>query len=153
MAGSGTDGPPRATGGPASPGSGGVLTASDDVAARYARPPRRVSRTLLVVAGVLALLVSFASVTTAVLSDQVRWRDVGFDVVSPERVLVTFEVYADAGDRVRCQVRAADTRYGDVGQVEVDLGPLPARGQLQTVEVRTVAPAVSASVRTCVRLP
>lgn len=134
---------------PAAPGP----VAADDVSARYARPPRRVSRSLLVAGGVLAAVLAFASVTAAVLADDVRWRDVGFDVVSEQRVAVTFEVYGDAGDTVRCQVRAADTRYGDVGQVEVDLGPLPARGLVQTVEVRTVAPAVSASVRTCVRLP
>ena len=96
---------------------------------------------------------SFAAVTAAVLDTDVRWRDVSFEVVDDRRVEVRFEVYAGEGDEVRCLVRAADARYGDVGQVEVDLGPLPARGEARTVQVRTVAPASSASVRTCVLLP
>lgn len=128
-------------------------TAVDDVRARYARPRRPLRRLLWLGGGIVLAAAALALVASSVLAPQVRWRDVGFDVVADDRVDVTFEVYADAGDVVRCQVRAADTRYGDVGQVEVDLGPLPAEGLQTTVAVRTAAPAVSASVRTCVPLP
>ena len=137
----------------ATAGSGAGVPDVDDVAARYARPPRRGRRLLVTALGAAAGLAAFASVGAAVLEQDVRWRDVSFEVVDDELVRVRFEVYAEEGDRLRCQVRAADARYGDVGQVEVDLGPLPARGESRTVEVRTVAPASSASVRTCVRLP
>ena len=105
------------------------------------------------VVGVVLALAAFAAVTANVLDTDVRWRDVAFDVVDDDLVRVRFEVFGSEGENVRCLVRAADARYGDVGQVEVDLGPLPARGQAATVEVRTVAPAASASVRTCVPLP
>ena len=130
--------------------------ASDDVAARYA--PSRVGRRrwrlrAAAAVGVLVVGLAFASVTASVLDREVRWRDVSFDVVSAEQVRVTFEVYGAEGDLVRCQVRATDTRYSDVGQLDVDLGPLPRRGEQVTVEVRTLATAVSASVRTCVRRP
>ncbi|MFC3686832.1 DUF4307 domain-containing protein [Aquipuribacter hungaricus] len=129
---------------------------ADDVAARYA--PRRTARSrwtgrALAVAGVVAVGAAFASVTASVAGPEVRWRDVAFDVLSPELVQVTFEVYGEQGQTVRCQVRAADVRYGDVGQLDVDLGPLPAGGEQATVDVRTLAPAASASVRTCVALP
>ena len=129
---------------------------SDDVAARYA--PSRVGRRrwwvrAAAAVGVVVVGLAFASVTASVLDREVRWRDVSFDVVSAEQVRVTFEVYGAEGDLVRCQVRATDTRYSDVGQLDVDLGPLPRRGEQVTVEVRTLAPAVSASVRTCVLRP
>lgn len=129
---------------------------SDDVAARYA--PSRVGRRrwrlrAAAAVGVLVVGLAFASVTASVLDREVRWRDVSFDVVSAEQVRVTFEVYGAEGDLVRCQVRATDTRYSDVGQLDVDLGPLPRRGEQVTVEVRTLATAVSASVRTCVLRP
>jgi hypothetical protein len=128
----------------------------DDVAARYAaRRPRRGRARAVVAAGLgaVAAVTAFVLVTASVLDTDLRWRDVSFSVLDDERVTVRFEVYGSEGDLVRCQVRAADARYGDVGQVEVDLGPLPARGQAATVEIRTVAPASSASVRTCVPLP
>ncbi len=128
----------------------------DDVAARYARPRggrARWTRRLLVVAGVLALVLVSVSVASSVLDHEVRWRDVGFEVVSPEQVQVRFEVYGRVGDEVRCQVRATDARYSDVGQVDVDLGPLEARAERVSVELRTLGEASSASVRTCVLRP
>ncbi|WP_380165978.1 DUF4307 domain-containing protein [Jannaschia sp. R86511] len=128
--------------------------ARDDVAARYARPRRRRTTLVLAVLGAVAAVAAFSAVTAALLDTDVRWRDVSFEVVDDELVQVRFEVYGAEGDRVRCQVRAADARYGDVGQVEVDLGPLPpGGGEARTVPVRTVAPAASASVRTCASLP
>ncbi len=126
---------------------------ADDVAARYSRPQRPwMGRVLAVLGGVVAVA-AFALVVSSLLDDGVRFRDISFAVVDDDLVQVRFEVYADEGDVVRCQVRAADARYGDVGQVEVDLGPLPAGGgEGATVDVRTVAPAASASVRACVRV-
>jgi hypothetical protein len=131
----------------------GPAHTDDDVAARYARPARRGARVVWAVVGVVLALASFTAVTANVLDTDVRWRDISFDVVDDELVQVRFEVYGEEGESVRCLVRAGDARYNDVGQVEVDLGPLPARGQAATVDVRTVAPASSASVRTCVLLP
>lgn len=141
---------PRSSSG-AEPGP--VAVADDEVSARYAVPSRPRVRLLWAVIGSVVLLAAFATVTASVLDREVRWRDVGFDVVDAEQVQVTFEVYGTEGQRVRCLVRAADARYADVGQVEVDVGPLPEQGQSVVVEVRTVEPAASASVRTCVALP
>ncbi|MGJ7442395.1 DUF4307 domain-containing protein [Aquipuribacter sp. MA13-6] len=140
-----------------SAGGGGTTAraqqAGDDVSARYARPQRPWLTRTLAVLGVVAAVGAFALVVTSLLDDGVRFRDVSFAVVDEDLVQVRFEVYADEGDLVRCQVRAADARYGDVGQVDVDLGPLPpGGGEGATVDVRTVAPAASASVRACVRL-
>ena len=130
----------------------GVQPVDDDVAARYARPSGgrdRAARRLLVVAGAVAVVLAFVSVASSVLDHEVRWRDVSFDVVSAELVTVTCEVSGREGAAVRCQGRAADARYGDVGQLDVDLGPLAAAGESATVEVRTLGRASSASVRTC----
>ncbi|WP_336924135.1 DUF4307 domain-containing protein [Aquipuribacter sp. SD81] len=131
---------------------------SDDVAARYAGPagPRRGRlRTLAVVLGLLVVAAVVASLVASLLRNaaDVTWRDVSFEVVDARTVRTTFEVYAEPGDRVRCQVRAADARYTDVGQVDVDLGPLQGRATSATATIRTTHEAVSSSVRTCVRLP
>ena len=125
---------------------------SDDVAARYARPRRRGLAVLASAVGALLTVGALVTVGTAVLDTDVRWREVAFDA-GPDQVQVTFEVFAREGDTVRCQVRATDQRFADVGQLDVDLGPLTAQGTSSTVTVRTVSPAVSASVRTCVVLP
>jgi hypothetical protein len=132
-------------------------TADDDVAARYGGRRGAGGTRRLVVAGVAAAVVlglGLVVVGVAVLDRDVRWQTVMFQVTSPERVEVTFEVYGRAGDRVRCLVRATAEDFADVGQREVDLGPLPAGGDLRvTTTVRTIAPGANAGVRTCAVLP
>ena len=125
---------------------------SDDVAARYARPRRRGATVLATVVGVALAAGALVTVSLGVLDSEVRWREVSF-VTEADQVELTFEVFAREGDTVRCQVRATDERYADVGQADVDLGPLPARGVSRTVTIRTVSPATSASVRACTVLP
>jgi hypothetical protein len=126
---------------------------ADDVAARYARPQRRGLRVVATTVGVVLALAAAALVTRAVVTDDVSWREVAFTVEDEHTVRLQWEVYADPGDRLRCQVRAADGRYNDVGQVDVDLGPLEGRALAVSTEVRTTSEAVTSSVRTCVRLP
>ncbi len=105
-------------------------------------------------AATLVLLTALAWFASAVLDRDVRWQTVTFEVTGPERVEVTFEVYGRSGDRVRCLVRATADDFADVGQREVDLGPLPPGGDLRvTTTVRTIAPGANAGVRTCVVLP
>ena len=101
--------------------------------------------------GVAVATALLVMLTLAVTANRVSWREVGFEVVSPELTTATFEVFAPPGATVRCQVRATDTSFVDVGQVDVDLGPVPRQGLRRTVEIRTLAEASSASVRRCVR--
>ena len=125
---------------------------SDDVAARYARPRRRGLTVLASLVGVALAGSALVMVSLGVLDSDARWREVSF-ATAPEEVELTFEVFAGEGETVRCQVRATDERFADVGQLDVDLGPLPAQGTSRTVTIRTVSPATSASVRACVVLP
>jgi hypothetical protein len=129
----------------------------DDVAARYGRSRAgggRRRRVAAAAGAAVLLLAALVWVALAVLDRDIRWQTVSFEVTGPERVEVTFEVYGRAGDRVRCLVRATADDFADVGQREVDLGPLPPGGDLRvTTTVRTIAPGANASVRTCAVLP
>ncbi|MGF1660974.1 MAG: DUF4307 domain-containing protein [Kineosporiaceae bacterium] len=146
---------------PQTPGAAaepGPAPADDDVAARYAGPRAgagaRRRLTVAAAAAAVVLLLVLGWFAFAVLDRDVRWQTVTFEVTGPERVEVTFEVYGRAGDRVRCLVRATADDFADVGQREVDLGPLPAGGDLRvTTTVRTIAPGANAGVRTCAVLP
>lgn len=132
-------------------------TYDDDVAARYTRaaPAGHRRRRRILAAGALAVaLAGFLWFAFEITDREARWQLVTFAVTDDEHVDVTFEVYGAEGDRLRCLVRAMDGDFADVGQVEVDLGPLPDGGALrETVTVRTISPPANASVRTCAVLP
>jgi hypothetical protein len=135
---------------------GGPLL-DDDVAARYGHVPRAGSPRWRRTAAAAALVVAaalFLWFALSVVDRDARWQLVSFVVTDPEHVDVTFEVYGEEGDRLRCLVRATSDDFADVGQVEVDLAPLPAGGaRRETVTVRTIAPPANAGVRTCAVLP
>ncbi len=131
-------------------------TPSDDVAARYG-PTRgaKPSRARIVVLAAVALLVAVCFVWVSVeFSDRdARWRDVSFRSIDDDTAEATFEVFADTGTTLRCVVRAVDAELADVGRVEVDVGPVVAGAARETVVIRTLRPAVGASVGICVLLP
>lgn len=142
--------------------SGGPLlnddTLDDDVAARYGRPApagsRARQRRFLAGGALAAALALFLWFAVAVTDRDAHWQMVSFVVTDDEHVAVTFEVYGDEGARLRCLVRAMGDDFADVGQVEVDLPPLPPGGAVRrTVTVRTISPPANAAVRTCAVLP
>jgi hypothetical protein len=81
--------------------------------------------------------------------DPVQWQDVGFSIAGPESIDVTFQVTKDPGATVRCQVKALNESFAEVGVLPVDVGPSSGRVQRLTVTVRTAELAVTGTVDTC----
>ncbi len=116
-------------------------------------PGRR--RTLRVV-GAVAALVALAWVVWAGLGQarvDVRSDDVGFVIVSDQRVDVTYDVGKDPGRTAVCTLQALDRGKGTVGLATVTIGPARERVTRSTSTVRTSAPAVTGIVRDCALRP
>lgn len=128
----------------------------DDVAARYAAPPARLRgrRLVAAVAAAALALAAFGWWAATSVQRDLRWSTLTFETVSEDRVAVTFDVIGRPGDVARCVVVARSGDLADAGRAEADVGPLPDDGsQRATVSVRTITPASTAEVRTCVLTP
>jgi len=125
-------------------------------AGRYGPEPTPRRRRLAVAGIVLVALVGIA-VTLAIglrsANEPVRYKDFGFDVVSPERVDVTFEVYMDAGTTAVCTLDALNESYAQVGTVDVTIGPVDVAEARYTVEVATSELATTGIVQSCRVVP
>ncbi|MGV8978176.1 MAG: DUF4307 domain-containing protein [Cellulomonas sp.] len=106
----------------------------------------------LVPAGVVTLLAGAVIVWlgTSALREPVVWQDVGFSIVGPERIDVTFEVTKNPATAVRCDVTALSRSFTEVGVASVEVGPSTDRVQRFTVPVATAELAVTGTVDTCV---
>lgn len=106
----------------------------------------------LVPAAIVTLVAAVAVVWlgAGTLDDPVQWQDVGFSIVGPERIDVTFEVTKDPAATVRCDVTALSRSFAEVGVGSVELGPSADHVQRVTVEVATAELAVTGTVDTCV---
>ena len=119
---------------------------------RYGRPPSRARR--LAGLGGLALLaaVGLAWVVWAGLGQadaDVRWTDLGYQVIDNSRVSVTYDVGKDPGATAVCSLRALDRNKSAVGIAEVTIGPSERRVTRRTDQIRTSALAVTGVVREC----
>lgn len=79
----------------------------------------------------------------------VRWKDVGFDIVSSERIDVTFEVTLDPGTSAVCTVNALTPTFAQAGTTDVQVGPLDSSTARYTVQVTTSEPATTGTVVGC----
>lgn len=79
----------------------------------------------------------------------VRWSDVGYEVVDDTTVEVTFTVVKDPDATVVCTVEALNGRFAQVGLATVEVGPADRRGVQHTVTVRTAERAVTGVVEAC----
>lgn len=106
----------------------------------------RIAVALALAAGV-ALAAWFTIVDTQ--RDPVSYADVGFSVTSAEAVEVTFDVSMPPGTEAVCTVTALSKNFAEVGAVDVEVGPEPARTTRHTVTVATTELATTGVVGDC----
>ena len=112
---------------------------------------RRVDRKALV-----ATIVAAAALTAGVswlglraASQEVRWADVGYSIVSPTEATSTFDVFLYADTDATCRIHALNARFAEVGYADIDIARAAGRQQRITATVTTVEPAVTAVVAYC----
>lgn len=123
------------------------------------RPPDRYGdvpsphRRRLVVGAVVVLAAAFLLwvlwAGARVAAREVRWSDVGYDVVDDTTVEVTFTVVKDPGSSAVCTIEALNSRHAQVGLATVEIGPAEERGVVRTTTVRTAERAVTGVVDRC----
>jgi len=85
------------------------------------------------------------------------WKDVGFEIASPTRASVTFQLTKDPADTVECAVQVLSEEYAVVGWRTVVIGPQDASGtglpsdrtRYYDVDLRTDALGVNGGVNSC----
>ncbi len=103
----------------------------------------------LVGAGI-AILIGIASwVGWGQAQQPVRWQDVGYEIISPTEVSVTYEVYLYRDEPTTCYLRALNSRYAEVGVATQLVDPADGREQRFTTSMATVEEATTAIVRGC----
>lgn len=112
--------------------------------------PRLSKRTwALVAAGIAVLTAITAWFSLDMASQPVRWQDVGYSVVSPTEVEVTFDVFLYDDEPVICHVHAMNVQYAEVGVAEVEVDPAAGDEQRFTLTIPTVEEANTAVLRGC----
>lgn len=108
----------------------------------------RATRILLVAVGlvVVALVGWFAFSQPG---NDVRGKDVGFSVLGPEAVTITFDVAKPKDATVVCELEALNSSYAQVGTRTVTIGPSDIAEARFTVEIATSEEAVTAVVKSC----
>lgn len=109
------------------------------------RPLAVVGAVALLAAGVgLAAWFAFGS-----SSADVRGKNVGFEVLGAETVVLTFDVAKPEDATVVCTVEALSSNYAQVGAKEVTVGPADVSEQRIRTEIATSEEAVTAVVDAC----
>ncbi|WP_435736773.1 DUF4307 domain-containing protein [Cellulosimicrobium sp. PMB13] len=121
-------------------------------AGRYGPEPTE-RRRRLAIAAIAALAVVGLAIVVAIgvrfASQPVRHKLVGFDVVSSERVDVTFEVSMEPGTTAVCTVDALAESHAQVGALDVTVGPVDSLESRWTVSVATSELATTGVVESC----
>lgn len=104
------------------------------------------------IGGVLAVftLVFGSWVAVNQLRPGVSTQEVGFVVHDEQTIDVIFDITMPVGAQAHCTIEALDARFGQVGLLDTDIGPMPDQVNRITIEVTTSAPAVTGVVRSCV---
>jgi hypothetical protein len=112
---------------------------------------RRVDRKALVAtivaAAVLTVAVSWLGLRA--VTQEVRWADVGYSIVSPTEATSTFDVFLYSDTGATCRIHALNARFAEVGYADVEIARASGRQQRVTATVMTVEPAVTAVVAYC----
>ena len=80
---------------------------------------------------------------------QFETRDLGYEMVSEQEIIVKFELSAPPGMRINCAVQALNASYGIVGWALVDIPPAEARTRVFNQPLRTSEPAVTGLLYEC----
>lgn len=146
-----------------SPQASAVQAPKDSLANRYGRSQRtgptfwaRWGRWVAVAALVLA--VAFVVwITASASSRTLDWKDVGFEIASPTRASVSFQVTKDPEDTVECAIQVLSEQYAVVGWRTVVIGPQEESGsgspsdktQYYDVDLRTDGLGTNGGVNSC----
>ena len=104
----------------------------------------------LVALGLAVLIGITAWVAVVMESKAVRWRDVGFSVVSPTEAVATYDVflYGDVG--ATCTLRALNSRFTEVGVATQRVDRADGSEQRFRTTIVTTEEATTALVQGCV---
>ncbi len=116
---------------------------------RYGFNKRSWARNLLIGVMVAIFTGILILVTFTLSQNTVQFRLLTWNDLTAERVDVTFEVSKPSDIAVVCIVRAQDRNRIDVGYAEVDV-PAGSGYEQLTYRLRTLAPAFTAELLTCV---
>lgn len=116
---------------------------------RYGLDKSNTGRNALIGAIVLFFTATLGFVGYSLLQNDIQFKLLAWDDLAADRVDITFEVRRDSETAVDCVLRAQDRNRIDVGYAIVTL----AAGEpyvRQTYALRTLAPAFTAELLTCV---
>ena len=91
--------------------------------------------------------VIYAGVAAA--NRDVRWKDIGFQIIDSAHAEATFDVTVYEGRTATCTVQALAANYAVIGQVDVQVSVDESRTVRQRAQVLTDQPAVSVRVDSC----
>lgn len=112
--------------------------------------PRLSRRAWLAVGAGMAVLIGLSAWWALYIADQeVRWRDVGYDVISPTEATVTYDVFLYSDDTVTCHLRALNSRFAEVGVASIQVDPADGKAQRFTTALTTTELANTAVVSYC----
>lgn len=103
----------------------------------------------LVAIGLAALIAGVAWYAFEAAQQPVRWKDVGFSVVSPTEVRATFDVYLYEDTDADCVVRALNPRFTEVGITTVRVERAAGAEQRIDATLATTEEATTAQVQYC----
>lgn len=122
-------------------------TPDDELADARPRVSRRAKVWGWVGVGVLVLVASVFGWFAA--QEPVRWKDVGFEIVSPTEAEATFDVYLYKDKDALCHLRALNEHYAEVGVADRLVKRADGNEQRVTATVVTTEEATTAVVKYC----
>lgn len=135
------------------PRTGGADRTARVMAERYGRPPspRRRRRALWLTAGSLGVLgvATLVMISIGFFEPDATASQVGFDVVDDSRVQVIFDVTKPEQATASCTLEALNEGYGQVGIVDVTIGPRDHHTTRVTTDIATTELATTGVVREC----
>jgi hypothetical protein len=132
----------------------GTESNSDLLSSRYGHTPRsgRQQRIWAItgVAGVAIVLIAWLWwAGLAQPTAQFETRDLGYELISDQEVIVKFEVSAPPGTQVNCAVQALNASYGIVGWQVLEIPASDQRTRVFNQPVRTSEQAVTGLLYQC----
>ena len=117
---------------------------------RYGLDRRPYGRWIVVTIVVILFVGVLAWIAVTVNSNSVATRLIGWTIVGPDRVDITYQVQPDPSSTIECVLRAQDENRIDVGYATVDVPAQPAdEVVIETFKLRTLAPAYTAELLGC----